>query len=154
MWRKIEFYKGESNHEVIVTAAGGGHCFWGLFPSTRFCPLPWKTWFFLLLLEMGHWSHKKVIRIWTAKWVNWQGNFKKCSACGAYFYNNSWFFMTTKACHMQKTCSSPFHPSPSPEFLEGYPLAINQTPIKDPGWSKEEPWWGFRRQTPKSFNII
>ena len=68
---------------------------WGHFPPTNIFPLPIKV----LVFPFVTWNEtsklKKVIKIWTAKWVNSQENF--LSACGAYFCKNLQF-ITTKTC--------------------------------------------------------
>ena len=92
LWKKTEFYKGESDRKVIVIAAGGlgegvesllqetGFPIMGLFPPIQFFPLPMKA----LALPIVTWNG-------TQNELILQETLRKFSACGAYFYKNLQF---------------------------------------------------------------
>ena len=86
--KKKEFYKGESDPEVIVIAAGvlGRVLFqqvfplWRPFPPIKFFSLPMKV----LVSPIVTWNG-------TQNELILKGMLSKCSACGAYFYENLQF---------------------------------------------------------------
>ena len=85
-----EFYKGESNCELIVIVVGGlgrGKALqaspsrqvfpsWEPFSPTNFFPLPMKVLVLPIVIWNGTLKSNKSIKIWTIKWVNSQWNFK------------------------------------------------------------------------------
>ena len=91
-WKKTEFYKGESDPEVIVIAAGGlnecaesllrqaGFPMMGALPSHQIFPLPMKV----LVLPIVTWNG-------TQNELILKGTLRKFSTCGAYFYENLQF---------------------------------------------------------------
>ena len=109
LWKKIEFYTRESNHEMIVIAGevlgrmggwgggGGGQAeslpqrqvfpLWVMGPSLppTFSPLNIVTW-------NGTLKSKKGIKIWTTEWVTSQGNLKNFLPVVHIFVriSNSW----------------------------------------------------------------
>ena len=89
LWKKNEFYKGESDREVIAIAAGGlregaesllqqtGFPIMGALPPIKFFPLPMKV----LVPPIVTWNGAQNELIL-------KGTLRKFSACGAYFYEN------------------------------------------------------------------
>ena len=84
--KRTEFYKGESDREVIVIAAGEGaesllqqasFPIMEALPSHQFFPLPMKV----LVHTIVTWNG-------TQNELILKGTFRKFSACGAYFYEN------------------------------------------------------------------
>ena len=92
LWKKTEFYKGESDREVIVIAAGGlregaesflqqaGFPIMGALPSHQIFPLLVKV----LVPPIVTWNG-------TQNELILKGTLRKLSACGAYFYENLQF---------------------------------------------------------------
>ena len=84
LWKKTEFYNGESDHEVIVIATGGiregaesllqraGFPIMGPLPPIKFFPLPLKVLVLPIVVQNG-----------TQNELILKGTF---SACGAYFF--------------------------------------------------------------------
>ena len=95
----------------IMGALPSYHIF---FPPHESLNSPIVTW-------NGTLKSKNVIKIWTTKWVNFQGNLKIFSVCGA--------FMTTKAHCRQKTFSPPFN-----RIFRGMSSLYRPNPNGNPWW--------------------
>ena len=131
--KKVEFYKGESNCEVIVIAAVGmgrlwasssRHVFplWGPFLPTTFFSLPMKVLIPLLLLEVGHWSQKMSLKFEQQNELIFKGTLK--------------FFLSVVHSWLPKPTAGR-KPSvlPSTEFLGGCPPSTDQTLMENRGGS-------------------
>ena len=54
-----------------------------------------------------------------------------------------------------RICSSKIFSSlPSTEYLGDCHQPTDQTLMENPGESRKKPWWGFRRQNPKFFELF
>ena len=131
LWKKTEFYNGESDREVIVIATGGiregaeasssGQVFplWGPLPPIKIFPLPLKVLVLPIVAQTG-----------TQNELILKGTF---SACGVYIF--------LRICN-----SKTFNSLPSTEFLGECHQPTEQNLMENPGRSKKEPWLGFRKQ--------
>ena len=82
--------------------------------------------YFGILLE-----ERKLIHLFTTKWINFQGNLKIFSSCCTYFCKN-WQFLTMKSCHRWKS-PTPLKFWKSPQWTWTVPLA-HQTLLENPGY--------------------
>ena len=132
--KKTGFYKGESDREVIVIAAGGlgegaplavKFSHYGVLPSHQiFSSAP-----------ESHSSPYCYLK-WDTKWINSQGGVQKIFSARIF----------VRICN-----SKTFNPLPSTEFLGECHQPTEQTLMENPGGSRKEPWLGFRRQNPIFF---
>ena len=141
LWKKTEFYNGESDREVIVIATGGiregaesllqraGFPIMGALASHQIFSPPLESF-----------SSPYCCPKWDTKWINSQGDI---------FYLWRVFFL--RICN-----SKTFNPLPSTEFLGECHQPTEQTLMENPGGSRKEPWLGFRRQNPffLLFNVL
>ena len=153
--KKIEFYKDKSDREAIVIAAegaegGGGvlrvtsssHVFplWGPVPSTKFFPSPRKSQFPLFLREMGRLKSKNSLKF--------QLILKGILTIFCIVLQEFAIHDCKSQQQTTKCLCSVIEP-----LGEYSPFRTDETLMENLGGSREEPWWGFRRQSSKSFGI-
>ena len=139
LWKKTEFYNGESDHEVIVIATGGiregaesllqraGFPIMGALPSHQIFSPPLES------LSSPYCCPK-----WDTKWINSQGD----------------VFCLWRVFFLRICNSKTFNPLPSTEFLGECHQPTEQNLMENPGRSKKEPWLGFRKQNTLLFGFL
>ena len=159
LWKKIEFYKGKkkqswSNKNCswglgALWASNSRQIFplWGSFPPTKFFPLIMKILAPLLLPEMRHWSQKKSLKFEHQNELILQGTLEIFLPVAHIFVGicNLW---------LQKPAAGRTLLVPLPLtriFRGGVPLPTDQNLKENIDKSREEPWWGFKRQSLNSY---